>query len=130
MPLDSAAIQVASLSALRALFRMPPDCVAANLPPQDHLAPPLAEDASAIFQGAMANAPTWDDLAWLRSYCRKCGDSRQATHSRACVLRFWYNRVLQWSMDNNVAQACRSPTCSADLNLNAQLMQVCRSTVF
>ncbi len=62
-----AAIQVASLSALRAGFRMPPDCVAANLPAQDHLAPPLAAHASAIFQGAMANAPTWDDLAWLQT---------------------------------------------------------------
>jgi isopentenyl diphosphate isomerase/L-lactate dehydrogenase-like FMN-dependent dehydrogenase len=61
-----AAIQAASLRALRAGFRMPADCVAANL--QGAAAGParqLGPDDSRIFQGLMGTAPTWDDLAWL-----------------------------------------------------------------
>ena len=61
-----AAIQAASLRALRAGFRMPADCVAANL--RDHpAAGKVALDAgqSRIFQGVMADAPTWRDLEWL-----------------------------------------------------------------
>ena len=61
-----AAIQAASLRALRAGFRMPPDCVAANL--RDHAAPDkieLGPDQSRIFQGVMRAAPTWRDLEWL-----------------------------------------------------------------
>lgn len=60
-----ASIQVAGFAALDAGFRMPDDCVAVNLArPQAPAA--LAQDASAIFQGAMRGAPGWEDLAWLR----------------------------------------------------------------
>jgi 4-hydroxymandelate oxidase len=61
-----AAIQAASLRALRAGFRMPADCVAANLskhPPAAKVA--LEAGDSRIFQGAMSGAPTWRDLEWL-----------------------------------------------------------------
>lgn len=61
-----AAIQSASLRALRADFRMPSDCVAANL--QNYAAPERIErsaEQSRIFQGAMRDAPTWQDLEWL-----------------------------------------------------------------
>ena len=63
-----ATIQAASLGALRAGFRMPPECVAANLrdyPPAPSVA--LQAGQSRIFQGAMAagRAPSWADLAWL-----------------------------------------------------------------
>ena len=61
-----ASIQTASARALRAGFRMPEQCVAANLRGQDAPAPiELGEHDSRIFQGAMRDAPTWDDLAWL-----------------------------------------------------------------
>lgn len=60
-----ASIQVASLSALRAGFRMPADCVAVNLALLAQPMPPLAPDASPIFQGTMAAAPNWQDLEWL-----------------------------------------------------------------
>ncbi|MDB5916631.1 MAG: alpha-hydroxy-acid oxidizing enzyme [Massilia sp.] len=61
-----ATIQAASLRALRAGFRMPADCTAANL--RDH--PPAARvelkaGDSRIFQGVMKGAPTWRDLEWL-----------------------------------------------------------------
>lgn len=61
-----ASIQAASLRAQRAGFRMPPDCVAANL--RHHAASTtinLNPDESRIFQGIMRDAPTWKDLAWL-----------------------------------------------------------------
>ena len=61
-----AVIQAASLRALHAGFRMPADCVAANL--RDHPAPgamALGAGQSRIFQGAMGGAPTWRDLEWL-----------------------------------------------------------------
>ncbi|MDQ1920060.1 alpha-hydroxy acid oxidase [Massilia pseudoviolaceinigra] len=61
-----APIQVPSNRALRAGFRMPADCVAANLrgyAPAE--TPPLAPQHSRIFQGIMGTAPTWDDLRWL-----------------------------------------------------------------
>ena len=61
-----AAVQVPSQRALRAGFRMPADCVAANL--RGHGVVERAERAaheSRIFQGVMLDAPTWDDLAWL-----------------------------------------------------------------
>jgi len=66
-----AAIQVASLRALQAGFRLPADCVAANLqgyenPPSFELAPP----DSRIFQGVMRLAPTWRDLDWLMMQSR------------------------------------------------------------
>jgi isopentenyl diphosphate isomerase/L-lactate dehydrogenase-like FMN-dependent dehydrogenase len=64
-----AAIQVPSLRALRAGFRMPAGLRPANL--ERYPAPPAtpgtgtAAGASRIFQAAARNAPTWDDLDWL-----------------------------------------------------------------
>jgi 4-hydroxymandelate oxidase len=61
-----ATIQAASLRALRAGFRMPAECVAANLsghPPAPKVV--LSAGDSRIFQGAMGSAPTWRDLEWL-----------------------------------------------------------------
>ncbi len=51
--------------ALRAGFALPPDLTPANLPATP--APPrtLAPGASVVFQGFMADAPRWDDVAWL-----------------------------------------------------------------
>ena len=62
-----AVIQAPGSRALRAGFRMPPDCVAVNLPPD--ATPPVLLEAgdSRIFKGLMAAAPNWDDLAWLLS---------------------------------------------------------------
>lgn len=60
-----AAIQVPSQRALRAGFRMPADCVAANLRPLPIEKIERAPGESRIFQGVMREAPTWDDLAWL-----------------------------------------------------------------
>lgn len=66
-----ASIQLASRSALRAGFRMPADCVAANLTAYaDAPAAELAEGDSRVFQGAMRHAPTWDDLRWLLAHTR------------------------------------------------------------
>lgn len=67
-----ASIQLPSRSALQAGFRMPADCVAANLAGQ---APPpptqgAAAGGSRIFQGAMQHAPTWADLQWLQGATR------------------------------------------------------------
>ncbi|WP_426195790.1 alpha-hydroxy acid oxidase [Massilia sp. DWR3-1-1] len=64
-----AAIQAPGRRALRAGFRMPADCVAANLPTPAPAAAPQA-GASRIFQGIMRGAPTWDDLAWLLGQTR------------------------------------------------------------
>nr|MBL8412398.1 alpha-hydroxy-acid oxidizing protein [Dechloromonas sp.] len=66
-----AAIKTPSLSALRAGFTMPPTIVAANL--ANYPAPPqvvLEPGQSIIFQGVMAEAPNWDDLAWLMEQTR------------------------------------------------------------
>jgi 4-hydroxymandelate oxidase len=62
-----AVIQAPGNRALRAGFRMPAGCVAANLPAD--LSEPLTLEpgASRIFQGIMRSAPGWDDLAWLLS---------------------------------------------------------------
>jgi 4-hydroxymandelate oxidase len=60
-----AVIQVPGMRALRSGFHMPHDCVAANLTQPAARAAPLPDDGSAVFQGAMRCAPTWDDLAWL-----------------------------------------------------------------
>jgi isopentenyl diphosphate isomerase/L-lactate dehydrogenase-like FMN-dependent dehydrogenase len=63
-----ATIQTPSFSALRAGFRMPADCVAANL--HSYAAPGPTDAApgqSRIFRGLMRAAPTWDDLAWLQA---------------------------------------------------------------
>lgn len=49
--------------------RLPPGVAAVNLdrPPA---ARPVREGASAVFDGWMAQAPRWDDLAWLRQQTR------------------------------------------------------------
>jgi len=61
-----ASIQTPSRSAQRAGFRLPPECVAANLLGYPAAAPAeLAADDSRVFQGAMKHAPTWKDLASL-----------------------------------------------------------------
>lgn len=60
-----ASIQVASLRAMDAGFRMPGYCVPANL---EGGAPAAA--GNRIFQDLMAAAPTWDDLHWLLASTR------------------------------------------------------------
>lgn len=65
------AIKTPSLRAQRAGFAMPRDLVAASL--ADYPLPPqrlLERGQSLVFQGAMAEAPTWDDLAWLLGQTR------------------------------------------------------------
>jgi isopentenyl diphosphate isomerase/L-lactate dehydrogenase-like FMN-dependent dehydrogenase len=61
-----ATIQVPSLRALRAGFRLPPQVAAVNLPdvPVSQEAQPGAGH-SRIFQGVMRQAPTWADVDWL-----------------------------------------------------------------
>lgn len=61
-----ASIKTPSLSALRAGFQMPEEIRAVNLDPYP-VPPPvsLERGQSRIFQGVMAAAPGWDDLAWL-----------------------------------------------------------------
>ena len=53
--------------AVRAGFALPPELSPANLPSTP--APPrtLEPGTSVVFQGFMADAPRWDDLAWLAS---------------------------------------------------------------
>jgi 4-hydroxymandelate oxidase len=51
--------------AARAGFRPPPGLVSANV--AEPAMPALAPGASRVFQGAMASAPTWQDVAWLRA---------------------------------------------------------------
>jgi len=63
-----AVIQVASLRALRAGFRMPEDVVPANL--KDYPRPARCRPGAGqswVFQGAMREAPTWADVDWLLS---------------------------------------------------------------
>ncbi len=55
----------------RAGFRLPPDVCAVNLagltpPPRTALQP----GQSALFDGLLAHAPTWDDVIWLQSITR------------------------------------------------------------
>ena len=57
-----APVQPPNLAALRAGFRLPAVAQADHLPA---LAPPPAIDGSRVFQGLMAQAPTWADLEWL-----------------------------------------------------------------
>ncbi|WP_303784725.1 alpha-hydroxy acid oxidase [Azovibrio restrictus] len=61
-----ASIKTPSLSALKAGFEMPEQVRAVNLDPYP-MPPPiqLMRGQSRIFQGVMAFAPGWDDLAWL-----------------------------------------------------------------
>jgi 4-hydroxymandelate oxidase len=52
----------------RANFKVPAEMRAVNLdglPPLSHH--PLAEGQSAMFDGLLRYAPTWDDIAWLKS---------------------------------------------------------------
>lgn len=61
-----AAIRTPSMSAVRAHFHMPSDCVAVNV--QDYETPEaqaITAGQSRIFNGAMRAAPTWADLEWL-----------------------------------------------------------------
>lgn len=61
-----AAIQIPSKRAVNAGFRLPAECVAANLSGYPAASPlELNANDSRVFQGAMKSAPTWDDLAWL-----------------------------------------------------------------
>lgn len=61
-----ASIQVPSLRALQAGFRLPAHAVAVHVDPQAAPVPePLREGHSRIFQGVMQQAPRWDDLDWL-----------------------------------------------------------------
>lgn len=66
-----AAVQQPSRRALEAGFRLPADCVAANL---RGYAPPvpagLAPGQSRVFQGLMNEAPRWVDLDWLLAESR------------------------------------------------------------
>ena len=53
----------------QARFDLPPEVRAVNL--ERSLTPaPVAEGASQVFDGWMAQAPTWADLAWLREQTR------------------------------------------------------------
>lgn len=51
----------------RAGFMLPPGVVAENLKDITVAPAPLPPGASVVFDRFMANAPTWDDVAWLRS---------------------------------------------------------------
>ncbi len=63
-----ASIRTPSMSAVRAHFHMPDDCVAVNVQhyeiPEAHA---ISAGQSRIFNGAMREAPTWADLEWLLS---------------------------------------------------------------
>jgi isopentenyl diphosphate isomerase/L-lactate dehydrogenase-like FMN-dependent dehydrogenase len=63
-----ASIRSPSMSAVRAHFHMPDDCVAVNVQnyevPEAHA---ITAGQSRIFNGAMREAPTWADLEWLLS---------------------------------------------------------------
>lgn len=55
----------------RAGFRLPPGIGPVNLaglPPP--VSPPLQPGQSALFDGLLSHAPTWDDIAWLQSITR------------------------------------------------------------
>ncbi len=63
-----ASIRTPSMSAVRAHFQMPDDCVAVNVQnyevPEAHA---ISPGQSRVFNGAMREAPTWADLEWLLS---------------------------------------------------------------
>ncbi len=55
----------------RAGFALPPGVAAVNLaglPPRP--TPPASAAASALFEGLLPHAPTWDDIAWLQGLTR------------------------------------------------------------
>ncbi len=57
--------------AARAGFRHPAQLVAVNVSePPAAASAALARDGSRVFQGVMAQAPTWQDLEWLRAQTR------------------------------------------------------------
>lgn len=65
------AIKLPSRRAQEAGFALPPDVIEANL--ANYPIPPttvLEPGASRVFQGAMRQAPTWNDLAWLLGQTR------------------------------------------------------------
>jgi isopentenyl diphosphate isomerase/L-lactate dehydrogenase-like FMN-dependent dehydrogenase len=63
-----ASIRTPSLSAVRAHFHMPEDCVAVNVQNYDvPSTPAITAGQSRVFNGAMCEAPTWADLEWLLS---------------------------------------------------------------
>ena len=53
----------------RAGFALPSGVYAANLPEQQPL-PQLQAGQSMVFDGFMAQAPRWEDIAWLRAHTR------------------------------------------------------------
>lgn len=66
-----ATIQVPSLRALGAGFRLPDDCVAVNLRDAGPAAATAVDNGrSRIFQGLMRRAPTWAELDWLQAQTR------------------------------------------------------------
>ncbi len=55
----------------RAGFRLPPGVDPVNLAGlQAPASPPLSPGQSALFDGLLHHAPTWDDIAWLQSITR------------------------------------------------------------
>lgn len=55
----------------RAGFRLPPGVSPVNLAGlQTPASPPLSPGQSALFDGLLHHAPTWDDIAWLQSITR------------------------------------------------------------
>ncbi len=55
----------------RAGFRLPPGVGPVNLAGlQAPTSPPLSPGQSALFDGLLHHAPTWDDIAWLQSITR------------------------------------------------------------
>jgi isopentenyl diphosphate isomerase/L-lactate dehydrogenase-like FMN-dependent dehydrogenase len=84
-----APLQVPSMRALQAQFRMPADCAPANLRNYDALPPPEpGPGQSRIFQGAMRAAPTWRDLQWLMTQTTLPVWIKGVAHpSDACAMR-------------------------------------------
>lgn len=61
-----ASIRSPSLGALRAQFQMPSDCIAVNVQAYNSVQTiETPQGRSRIFQGAMMDAPTWEDVEWL-----------------------------------------------------------------
>lgn len=115
------AIKMPSLQAQRAGFTMPAEFQAGNL--VNYRAPPrvtLAPGQSIVFQGAMAEAPGWDDLAWLLGQTRlpvlvkgvlDAGDARrlQGMGVAGLVVSNHGGR----SLDGAPASLCRLPAIRA-----------------
>ncbi|MFZ5485509.1 MAG: alpha-hydroxy acid oxidase [Pseudomonadota bacterium] len=54
----------------RAGFRLPPGLRAVNLPEAAAISAPGGAGSSALFDGLLRHAPTWDDVQWLQSITR------------------------------------------------------------